>query len=85
MGERRMWEEPIFANSLVVMNTRSHALRLLEDRLCVALVSHFFLAQRCSVDVMLQRHVLQVDMLEQLFSFYQRKTSNCPVALQPHL
>ncbi|GFU31619.1 hypothetical protein TNCV_3282771 [Trichonephila clavipes] len=33
------------------------------DRLCVVLVLHFFLAQRCSVDVMLQRHVLQVDML----------------------
>ncbi|GFV26267.1 hypothetical protein TNCV_1405631 [Trichonephila clavipes] len=53
------------------------------DRLCVALVLHFFLAQRCSADVMLQRQVLQVDMLEQLFSFYQRKTSYYPVALQP--
>ncbi|GFY14874.1 retrovirus-related Pol polyprotein from transposon 17.6 [Trichonephila clavipes] len=55
------------------------------DRLCGALVLHFFLAQRCSADVMLQRHVIQVDMLEQLFSFYLRKTSYYHVVLQPPL
>ncbi|GFX11681.1 hypothetical protein TNCV_4340271 [Trichonephila clavipes] len=41
--------------------------------------------RRCSMDVMLQRRVLQVDMLEQIFSFYLRKTSYHPVALQPPL
>ncbi|GFU86485.1 hypothetical protein TNCV_402591 [Trichonephila clavipes] len=41
--------------------------------------------QRCSADVMLQRHVLQVDMFGAVFSFYLRKTSYYPVALQPPL